>query len=700
LKRKIKWRNKEDMNIKVVVFNIIEIAKRFFNKIFFDDKNMILNKETLKYWKNRTFHIISVGMLTCGAPLMFYGGYLFYTRGDIVYAIVEVLMYFIIAIVITRKYLSIKIRKIFMTSALYFISLLLLITTGLIGAGMIFVFSSLILAGCLLDKNEVLKGVVANLVVFIVVTVLLMLGYLDGTYMAEYKDVWVINVISVQSCGIILLFLMNTIYKGLENQTQLIKKAKELLADSEIKHRAMITNISDVILIVDELGRIKYNSPNLEARLGMVTDDIANKNIWEEIHPEDVNKIREEFKSLLEINGLKRTIETRYIGNDGSVGSIELTATNLMKDPNIKGLLINYHDITFRKMREDKILYLSYHDSLTGLYNRRFFEDEKERLEAQSQLPLSVIIGDINGLKIINDSLGHGEGDKLLITIGKILVESCPKGSIVARIGGDEFSILLPKTSSEVADEIIRKISLTCIEYNKKMSSELYHISISLGSATKTNICESLDKLFKVAEDSMYNSKLLESKSFHSSIISSMKRALFEKSRKTEEHANRLINLSKAVGSAIGLTNQQLNELELFSTLHDIGKIGIDDKILNKPGRLTDLEWVEMKKHSKIGYRIAMASPELMPIAHYILTHHESFDGKGYPQGLCGENIPLLSRILAVTDTYDAMTEDRAYRKGMSKKDAITEIIKNSGTQFDPIIAKIFIEIIKNEDFE
>jgi len=533
--------------------------------------------------------------------------------------------------------------------------------------------------------------------IFIALTILLMQGYLDGTGMETYKITWFINVITTQSCGIVLLLLMNTIYSGLENQTQLIKKSKESLITSEIKHRAMIANISDVIVIVDESGVIKYNSPNVNQRFGWMVDDIYNKPFWQEIYLEDRNYITEELKSLLETDKFEKTMEARYICKNGKVKYIELTAVNLKMDPNIRGILINYHDITDRKTRENKIIYLGYHDSLTGLYNRTFFENEKQRLDTEEQLPLSVIMGDINGLKMINDSLGHVQGDKLLVTIGKILHNSCRKEDIIARIGGDEFSILLPKTSSEVADEIIKRISSACREYNKKTSSELYHISISLGYGTKLSVREALDNIFKVAEDYMYNRKLLEGRSFHSSIITSMKTALFEKSKGTEEHAQRLIKLSRALGMSIGLTNQQFDELELLSTLHDIGKIGIDDQILNKPNKLNDSEWIEMKKHSEVGYRIAMASPELMPIAYYIFTHHERFDGKGYPQGLIGDSIPLLSRILAVTDAYDAMTEDRPYRKGMLKQDAITEIIKNAGTQFDPVISKKFVDIATNE---
>jgi diguanylate cyclase (GGDEF)-like protein len=171
------------------------------------------------------------------------------------------------------------------------------------------------------------------------------------------------------------------------------------------------------------------------------------------------------------------------------------------------------NQIKERIIKEEKILYLNYHDSLTGLYNRAFFEKEIERLDTESQLPLSVITGDINGLKLINDWFGHVEGDKLLISVSKILENCCRKTDIIARIGGDEFNILLPRTSSEVTYGIIENINSSCEEYNKKVTRELNYTSISLGSATKISIEEPLDTIFKVSEDYMYKRKLLESRS-------------------------------------------------------------------------------------------------------------------------------------------------------------------------------------------
>ncbi len=356
----------------------------------------------------------------------------------------------------------------------------------------------------------------------------------------------------------------------------------------------------------------------------------------------------------------------------------------------LEGLIL---DITDRKKREEEILYLSNHDVLTGLYNRNFFEQEKARLDTVRQLPISVIVGDVDGLKLINDALGHREGDELLVEISRILASCCRKEDILARTGGDEFSILLPRTAEEDARAIAHRINGICRACKEKTDSQMRYVSISVGYAAKTEAAQRLDSIIKNAENFMYKRKLLEHKSLHGSIIASMRATMFEKSHETEAHAERLVELSEAIGKELGLNDDDLGDLKLLATLHDIGKISIDDHILAKPGKLTEMEWFEIRKHPEAGYRIAMASPELHSIAECILTHHERYDGSGYPQGLCGESIPLLSRIIAVADAYDAMVNDRPYRKAMPGEAAMQEIVSCSGSQFDPAIVDIFVKV-------
>jgi len=209
--------------------------------------------------------------------------------------------------------------------------------------------------------------------------------------------------------------------------------------------------------------------------------------------------------------------------------------------------------------------------------------------------------------------------------------------------------------------------------------------------ATKSQLDENIRQAINFAEDRMYRNKLLESKSTRSSIIASLQKTLGEKTNETEEHALRLKSLALKMGQALGLSNNQMDELALLAILHDIGKIAIPDQILAKPGPLTTAEWEVMRKHPEIGFRIAQASYEIAHIAEAILCHHEQWGGYGYPQGLAGNNIPLISRIITIIDAYDAMTHERPYKKAASNQQALTEIKRCSGTQFDPNLVEIFL---------
>ncbi len=355
----------------------------------------------------------------------------------------------------------------------------------------------------------------------------------------------------------------------------------------------------------------------------------------------------------------------------------------------LEGIVV---DINEQKIREQKILYMSEHDELTNLFNLRHFNTECKRHNVLHTYPLAIVQCDIDGLRLINDSFGFQEGDSQLKRVADILTANSADRYVLARTGDDDFSLLMPGAGAKEAEHFITKV-IHCITEDNDRKDHPYSTSLSFGYNTRNTPTEEIDVTLKITHDNLNNTKILNNQSSHSAILSSIMTAIHTRSEETEEHAQRLFKLSEAIGRQLGLSQQAMAELELFSKLHDVGKIGISDTILNKAGPLTKDEWEIMKTHSKIGYRIAISLSDIRHVANDILAHHERWNGTGYPRGLSGEEIPLLARILAVADAYDAMTQDRVYRKAMPKEDAIEEIIKHSGSQFDPKIANLFVEI-------
>jgi diguanylate cyclase (GGDEF)-like protein len=334
---------------------------------------------------------------------------------------------------------------------------------------------------------------------------------------------------------------------------------------------------------------------------------------------------------------------------------------------------------------------LTYKDRLTGLYNRRFFEEELERIDTKRQLPISIIIADINGLKIINDSLGHQKGDQLLKKAAATLNQLTREEDILARQGGDEFAILLPKTAKSEAEKIIARIKKKTKERNDKELT----VDIALGLAVKSELGQKIDEVLKAADNDMYQNKLSESRSTKNRIVQSLLNTLQVKSNETKEHALRMTKLAFEFGESLNLSNSELNRLSLLSTLHDIGKTTITEEILKKAGSLTEQEWQRIKEHPERGYKIANSSEEFAVVAEDIFAHHERWDGQGYPRKLKGEAIPYLARIISIIDAYDVMTNDRSYSKEISKEKALAEIKNCAGSQFDPELAAEFIKLMK-----
>jgi diguanylate cyclase (GGDEF)-like protein/PAS domain S-box-containing protein len=358
-------------------------------------------------------------------------------------------------------------------------------------------------------------------------------------------------------------------------------------------------------------------------------------------------------------------------------------------DGTIIGAINTIKDFTEYKETQKQLKFFSIHDVLTGLYNRSYFEEEVDRLNNMRFSPISVIMCDVDGLKLINDSLGHYKGDELLKAAADAIQTAFRTSDAVARIGGDEFVVILPNTDQNAAEEAVIRISKAVDDYN--IINPTFPLSLSTGFATGE---PPLQNILIEADNNLNRNKLHRSASAKSHLTTTLMTMLAERDFVTEGHAERLEKMAATMADAAGLSSRDKSDLILLAKFHDIGKVGISDKLLFKPGALTSRERDEMKRHSEIGYRISQSSPNLSHISNFILHHHEWWNGTGYPLGLKGEEIPLHCRILSILDTFDAMTSDRPYRKAEPTEEAISYIKKASGSQFDPSLVEIFLTTV------
>ena len=458
--------------------------------------------------------------------------------------------------------------------------------------------------------------------------------------------------------------------KKLENKSQESREKFNTLFKSSLEG-----------IVIHNNGKILEVNDTFTVMFGCSPSYAAGRSLLDFVAPE--------YKEII-VDNIKSGHETPYeiigLKNNRSRIFIEVTGRPIThQGKRVRIEILN--NINERKKAERRIRYLSFHDRLTELYNRTYFEKVLVNISKDRELPLNFIICDLNGLRLVNDAFGYNEGDKLLKRVAKILKYCSREEDIIARWGEDEFFVLMPRSTEKDVEEVSNKIKKICA----KTQDQKISLNISMGISTRENQSQDLKDVIKEAENNMYKNKLLKRKSIYNSIISSLERILWEKNRETKEHAERLKRLILQLGIAINLPQNKLDELVLLSTLHDIGKVAIPDKILMKKGKLTAKEWKIIKRHPEIGYKIAESTPQIASIAEDILSHHEWWNGDGYPQGLKGKDIPINACIASIVDAYDVMTFGRHYKEAISEEEAKEELKRCSGTQFNPILVEKFV---------
>lgn len=339
-----------------------------------------------------------------------------------------------------------------------------------------------------------------------------------------------------------------------------------------------------------------------------------------------------------------------------------------------------------QKEKKQEMIYLSYHDPLTGMYNRRFFEEELARLNTRRNLPISLVFADVNGLKLINDTFGHERGDALIRLAAEVIKGCCREDDLAARVGGDEFVILLPRTKKSEAMQIIGRIQDLCLQKSIGLGS----LSISMGCETRETMETEVLEVLRQAENQMYHQKIQDAGEYRSRIQDAILTSLQRQSKAFRAHAQRVIQLALGLGLACSLPEQDLTYLGVACCYHDIGFLSIEPKHWGKSSKLTREDWSEIRRHPEIGYRLVSILQEGSQVGEIILAHHEWWNGEGYPKGIQGADIPLPARILSIAEAFDSMTHSRSRGGSLSEKEALEELKRGSGAQFDPSLVELF----------
>lgn len=476
------------------------------------------------------------------------------------------------------------------------------------------------------------------------------------------------------------------------------KEVEDQLRYERNKYLKTLISIGDGVVVVDKKGNIEMLNLVAQRLTGWTSQEACGKRYQE------VFCLSHEIPGQLIEDPIEHVFETGHVqqlGNhailtsrSGAQYNIEDSAAPIFNEQGeLIGVVLVFRDVTEKIDQHRKIEYLSFHDPLTGLFNRRFCEEKLVQAQADTQLPVCIIMGDINGLKLTNDVFGHNYGDQLLVNIADVLRSSCRANDTIARWGGDEFVLLLPKTGEEEAKKIAGRIKS---EFSRKLVKGLKG-SISIGVACKTTDEEPITDVLERAEERMYSEKTLERKTVMEEWVHTLIQTLHQNSEHEKEHSKNVSLLCEQIGKELGISEAERKKVKLAGYLHDIGKIALEPDMLAQSHLLSDEQKAEVRKHPVVGFRLLNTSDNMLEIADAVLAHHEHWDGSGYPKGLKREEIPLFGRIIAVAERFDKISSTPCGQPAAQMAAAIADLKSNAGTRFDPAIVASFLQTLEQK---
>lgn len=472
------------------------------------------------------------------------------------------------------------------------------------------------------------------------------------------------------------------------------KRAETALYVSEEKYRLMAENAQDVIWVLDlTTGCFTYVSPSVYTLRGVTAEEALREHIADSMPQESYarfdaylgERIREFEADPMSVKN--DMVEVDQYKKDGSVACAEVSIklrNNAYGGLEAVGIS---RDISKRKSSERQILYLNQHDPLTDLYNRRFYTEQLEELNTQSQMPLSLVLIDVNGMKLMNDAFGHLVGDQLLTSFAQVLKASLRASDIAARFGGDEFVLLLPRTNLKAAGRIVGRIKAALA----LKSVEQVTITASFGVATKLTVEEDMSEVYRAAEDNMYREKLAASRQMKAGMLRQILDNLYKKSDAERRHSEAVSRLCMAMGREMRMDREDIEKLGEAGLYHDIGKVALDGELINKASGLDEAEMAALAKHPELSYQILRSFAGMGEIAEYVLLHHRRVDGAGYPDVKTAQ-LPVQAKILSIAEAYDMMTGAYPFHPALTEDQAIEELKANADSQFDGEIVRLFID--------